>query len=154
MNDTNKIKAKELDHRNASAAIILDFQNNYLLQLRDSIEGIFYPNHWGLFGGALEFNEDPVEGLRREINEELSLTIDKFTFFTDFKYNLSQISKDLVTTRSYFVARIDKFQINEIQLMEGQKFEFFNYENFNKINNKVPYDAFAIYLHANYLINN
>ena len=153
MNETNKTQGKVLDFRNASSAIILDYQNNYLLQLRDSIEGIFYPNHWGLFGGALEFNEDPVDGLIREINEELSITIDKFSFFTDFKYNLSQLGKDTVT-RAYFVAKIDKLQIDEIQLKEGQRFEFFSYENFNKINNKVPYDAFAIWLHANFLINN
>ena len=153
MNETNKTQGKVLDFRNASSAIILDYQNNYLLQLRDSIEGIFYPNHWGLFGGALEFKEDPVDGLIREINEELSITIDKLSFFTDFKYNLSQIGKDTVTI-TYFIAKIDKLQIDKIQLKEGQKFEFFSYENFNKINNKVPYDAFAIWLHAKFLINN
>jgi 8-oxo-dGTP pyrophosphatase MutT (NUDIX family) len=47
----------------------------YGLQLRDNIPGIAYPGMWTLFGGALEPNEDPEGGLRREIMEELGIAL-------------------------------------------------------------------------------
>ena len=37
----------------ACAAIILLEDGRYLLQLRDDIESIWYPGHWGCFGGAV-----------------------------------------------------------------------------------------------------
>ena len=36
----------------ASAAIIILEDGRYLLQLRDDIELIWYPGHWGCFGGG------------------------------------------------------------------------------------------------------
>jgi 8-oxo-dGTP diphosphatase len=47
----------------------------YGLQLRDNIPGIAYPGMWSLFGGALEPDEDPEQGLRREIMEELGIAL-------------------------------------------------------------------------------
>ena len=58
----------------AHAVILVD--GAYVLQLRDNIPGIAYPGMWALFGGALEPDEDPERGLRREIIEELSITLD------------------------------------------------------------------------------
>ena len=37
----------------AVAAIITVEDGRYLMQLRDDIPGIFYPGHWGCFGGAV-----------------------------------------------------------------------------------------------------
>jgi 8-oxo-dGTP diphosphatase len=48
----------------------------YGLQLRDNIPGIAYPGMWSLFGGALELDEDPEQGLRREIMEELGIALE------------------------------------------------------------------------------
>ena len=45
----------------------------YALQLRDNIPGIAYPGMWSLFGGALEPDEEPEPGIRREIMEELGI---------------------------------------------------------------------------------
>ena len=44
----------------------------YLLQLRDETPGIYYPGHWGLFGGQIEPGETPAQGLVRELGEELN----------------------------------------------------------------------------------
>ena len=57
----------------AHAVILVD--GAYVLQLRDNIPGIAYPGMWSLFGGALEPDENPEEGLRREILEELGVTL-------------------------------------------------------------------------------
>ena len=39
------------------------------MQLRDQKPNIFYPGHWGLFGGAIEENEDPTVALKRELRK-------------------------------------------------------------------------------------
>ena len=60
----------------------------FLLQLRDEKPDIFYPGHWGLFGGHLEPGESPEEALLREIQEEISYTIinpQKFSCYADEK---------------------------------------------------------------------
>ena len=58
--------------KNASAAIIINKYDQVLLQLRDDREGIFFPNHWGFFGGGCEDGEDFSESLIRELEEELT----------------------------------------------------------------------------------
>ena len=40
-----------------ASAIIIYFKNKVLLVLRSKNKKIFYPNHYGLFGGAKEKNE-------------------------------------------------------------------------------------------------
>ena len=57
----------------AVAAIVVVDQDRYLMQLRDDIPGIWYPGHWGLFGGAIDTGEDEIAALRRELREELEL---------------------------------------------------------------------------------
>ncbi|MEL6139407.1 MAG: NUDIX domain-containing protein, partial [Cyanobacteria bacterium J06628_6] len=53
------------------AIAILHQGNHFLLQLRDDIPGIFYPGHWGFFGGHIEPGEDADQGVRRELLEEI-----------------------------------------------------------------------------------
>jgi hypothetical protein len=37
----------------AVAALLVHEDGRYIMQLRDQKEGIFYPGHWGCFGGAV-----------------------------------------------------------------------------------------------------
>ena len=55
---------------NVSLALIKK-DNTFVLQLRDFKSWINDPGCWGLFGGHLENKEDPLSGLKRELNEEL-----------------------------------------------------------------------------------
>ena len=55
-------------------ALIADQQGQYLMQLRDNIPTITSPGYWSLFGGALENEETPINGIRRELDEELSFS--------------------------------------------------------------------------------
>ena len=65
----------------AVALAILHQQGRFLLQLRDDIPNILYPGYWGLFGGHLEPGETPIEGLRRELLEEINYTVSDSQLF-------------------------------------------------------------------------
>ena len=73
---TNLKKKSFLYPKNAVAGIII-VNNKFLLQLRDNKNNIFFPNFWGLFGGAINESEKYLDGLNREIQEELNLNISK-----------------------------------------------------------------------------
>ena len=75
-NSETNIKSNFLYPKNAAAAIII-VNNKFLLQLRDNKNNIFFPNFWGLFGGAINKDEKFSDGLNREIQEELDLNISK-----------------------------------------------------------------------------
>ncbi len=59
------------DPRHRVAIAILHQDDQFLLQLRDDIPGIFYPGHWALFGGHIEPGESPDAAIRRELLEEI-----------------------------------------------------------------------------------
>lgn len=42
-----------------------------LMQLRDFKSDIFYPGHWGFFGGSVDDGENPDETAKRELFEEI-----------------------------------------------------------------------------------
>ena len=44
----------------AVAALLQLSDGRYLMQLRNSNPDIFYPEHWGCFGGAVDAGEAPV----------------------------------------------------------------------------------------------
>src|SRR6185369_4456034 len=76
----------------AVAALLQLSDGRYLMQLRDSNPGIFYPDHWGCFGGAVDPGEAPADALLRELKEELAVAVKsadaiRFTEFTfDFDF--------------------------------------------------------------------
>ncbi len=135
--------------KNAVHAIIYDENNNYLFQLRDDKRNIFYPLHWGVFGGGIESNETEQNCLRREINEELSISIEEkeLSYFTKFTFDLSfkKLNKIFV---SYFEYKINKEMIKNIKLNEGIKYKFLQASDFLNMSKLVPLDAFAIWLHS------
>ena len=63
------------------AIAILYQDDKYLMQLRDDIPNISNPGVWGLFGGHLEPGEDPETGLKRELIEEISYSVEQLTKF-------------------------------------------------------------------------
>ena len=69
----NVIKSKPKD----ASAIIIYYKKKVLLNLRSNKKNIFYPNHWGLLGGAKENKENLRETAIREFEEETSVKIVK-----------------------------------------------------------------------------
>lgn len=91
-----------------------------LLQLRDDKVGIRFPGVYSLFGGALENSETPEEGLRRELEEELGITLQNScrllrTYFweEDYERVVKGIRRKLPNVDYYWgfdPARVDRAQ--------------------------------------------
>ena len=131
----------------AVAAIIYNENNEILLHLRDDKEDIWFPNHWGLFGGAIEKGEKIEEALEREVFEEIELQNFNSEFFSEFQFNFIEISPKFFK-RYYYKIFIEKSRTQYLQLHEGQKFSFFSENELNKIL-LTPYDSFVLNVYFN-----
>src|SRR5205807_3462033 len=87
----------------AACAVIVLEDGRYLLQLRDQKPGIFYPGHWGLFGGAIDPGESPEVTLSRELQEELRLANVELTYFTEFEFDFGFCGYGRLIRRCYEV---------------------------------------------------
>ncbi len=59
-------------------------QDAYLLQLRDCVPTITYPDRWSFFGGEIEADESPWQALQRELEEELEWRPDRGRFLYEW----------------------------------------------------------------------
>jgi 8-oxo-dGTP pyrophosphatase MutT (NUDIX family) len=130
----------------AVAAIILVESDGYLMQLRDARDDIWYPDHWGLFGGGVEPGENPLEALARELREELELDMPEAQFFARFDFDLAGLRVPRYF-RSYYVVSISRAVQRRLVLHEGAEMRVFAGEELLQQPRLTPYDAFALYLH-------
>jgi 8-oxo-dGTP pyrophosphatase MutT (NUDIX family) len=128
----------------AVALIVLD-DGRYLLQLRDQKPGIFYPGHWGLFGGAMEPGESPQAAMTRELEEELGLAASGIEHVTDFSFTFGRFG---MITRHFFQISVPSSALNNLILLEGSEMRAFSASEILNLPRVVPYDSFAIWLHA------
>jgi 8-oxo-dGTP pyrophosphatase MutT (NUDIX family) len=119
----------------------------YLLQLRDDVESIWYPGHWGCFGGAVEPGEDPTTALRRELREELGYEISAANFFVQLDFDLSGLNQGR-HYRKYYVVPMALTELRNLQLGEGKALAAFDGDTILGSLNVTPYDAFVLFLHA------
>lgn len=139
---------QSLQPGNAAAAVIVLDNGRYLLQLRDNKKGIFFPGHWGLFGGGVEKGEQPVDALRRELNEELGLELVELRPLTRFEFDLVPMGLTRIY-REFFEVRLPLAAMSSLSLGEGEAFEAFTREEVLTLPRLVPYDSFALWFHAN-----
>jgi len=132
---------------NAAAAIIVVEDGRYLLQLRDNVPGIWYPNHWGLFGGGVEPGEDEIEALRRELREEIGFDFEQghARLFTRFEFDLRPVGKDRYF-RSYYQMQIAASALPHLTLHEGADMRAFSADEALGLRLS-PYDGFALFLY-------
>ncbi len=57
------------------AIIVLNYQGDVLLQLRDNNPNISFANFWTLPGGVVESSETPEQAARRELVEETGMDL-------------------------------------------------------------------------------
>jgi 8-oxo-dGTP pyrophosphatase MutT (NUDIX family) len=135
----------------AVAAVVLTPDGRYLLQLRDRKRGIFFPDHWGLFGGGVETSDSDLKAaMRRELQEEIGVDVadERFSFFTRMTFDFSYCGMP-ETFRMYYQVRLTEAEMQSVVLGEGSAFGAFTLmEALNDLR-LVPYDEMALWMHAN-----
>jgi 8-oxo-dGTP diphosphatase len=107
------------------AAIILqNYNEDFLLALRDNKPGIPFPNHWDLIGGHVEDGETPEEALLREVKEELNIDLEDYKFYKKYEC----LSGDAYENIKYIYTGKINLPIEEITLLEGERAQFFTTE--------------------------
>lgn len=133
-----------LEH--AVAALIVVDGRGYLLQRRDNLPHIFFPDHWGLFGGAMDPGETPEEAIRRELREELTLEVGDMSRFGDISFDVAQVGRGSIA-RIYFEIHLTQAQVAGLALREGAAMAVFPPEQALTMSRLKPYDGFALWLH-------
>lgn len=128
------------------AAILLDPAGRYLLQLRDDIPGIWFPGHWGFFGGAIEPGEDAVAATLRELAEEIGIALapSRLSAFLRLDFDLEGIGR---RERHFFTATLTVEELPGLVLGEGAEMRWFGGAEALATLPVTSYDAVALFLH-------
>lgn len=107
-----------------SVHAILLMRGGYALQLRDNKPDIAGPGLWGLFGGTLKAGEDPAQGLVRELQEELSITVSNRRLF----WRVDGIFEFAPTPKRWWFFEVDASEEWDAhRLNEGQAVRVFQF---------------------------
>lgn len=135
----------------SAAAAIVVVGDRYLLQQRDNKRGIFFPAQWCCFGGAIEPGESPEQGLIRELDEELGMTLspDAIKYFTRLDYDLDFAGLGKLW-RYYYEIGIAPEGVAKLRLGEGSAMQLFTSAEILTASVQItPYDAFVLWFHIN-----
>jgi 8-oxo-dGTP pyrophosphatase MutT (NUDIX family) len=136
----------------ASVALIVLDDSRYLMQLRDQKPGIFFPGHWGCFGGGMDAGETPEAALRRELQEELGFNLQSMTYFTRFAFDFSCWGSRLLD-RHYYEVKIAASAVEAMTLGEGSAMRAFDGRELLANEKVTPYDSVAIWMHLTKLVH-
>ena len=140
LTDTNPLHGED-----AVAAIITVEDGRYLMQLRDDIPRIFYPGHWGCFGGAVAPGENGMDALRRELAEELEMPARDAREFFSFDFDLNKLGQKRCY-RTYYEIETTAAEVSGLVLHEGADLRLFAPDELFDAR-LTPYDSFALWLH-------
>ena len=130
----------------AVAAILVLEDGRYVMQLRDDKPDIWYPSHWGCFGGAVDAGETPEQALARELQEEIEFAPRDAEYFTRFDFDMSRLGLKTYY-RIYYLVRISQREFEKLKIHEGREVKAFPGEDLLRGERVTPYDAFALRLH-------
>ena len=99
--------------------IIENNKNEVLLQLRDN-NAKYYKHCWVFLGGKKEKKESEIEGIIREIKEEIGIKITNPRLVKCYKIRETELYL-------FYIKR--NININKIKLTEGEKIKFFKPQN-------------------------
>jgi 8-oxo-dGTP pyrophosphatase MutT (NUDIX family) len=109
---------------------ILRLADKYILQLRDDKPGIAARGLWSLFGGRIGVGEKPMEAIKRELFEELTIRIEDFELLWYMEYD-DDFVKGAVRTW-FFVSDVEKIW-NTHLLKEGKDVGIFSFQELERL---------------------
>jgi 8-oxo-dGTP pyrophosphatase MutT (NUDIX family) len=118
------VDAERLPSGAAVAALIIVETDGYLMQLRDSRPDIWYPSHWGLFGGSVNPDENSEQALARELREELELEVREPQLFARSDVELTGLEPKRYF-RLYYLVPITRAVCRSLVLHEGAEMRVF-----------------------------
>jgi len=131
-------------------AVVTDGGGRYLMQLRDDITTIPFPDHWCLFGGEVDPGEIAEQAMRRELDEELAFRPVRLERITWFDYAVPQ--HGILRRRvSVFATTIDADQVAGLRLNEGAEMRFMTADELVREPRVVPWDLCSVLMHARVL---
>lgn len=86
-----------------------------------------HPLKWEFPGGKIKVNENPIDALKREIKEELSVDVKKYKFLLDYEYDYQDIKK----IHLYFY-KIDEY-IGKVRNIEHNQLLWIQYNDLEKL---------------------
>lgn len=97
-----------------SAHILIINENNEVLIVRRSMDDVWEPNKFAIPGGGIEPGESLIQGIQRETQEEVALTLDpkKILYLADLSKRLNHC----FFATNYFNG--------EVKLRDGEHTEF------------------------------
>ncbi len=139
----------------AAAIILWTAGGEYLMQLRDDIPGIFYPGHYGLFGGAAHDDETILACAVRELYEEIGIKFqeNQLREFCTLNLDFRPFGYGSVE-RFFFEIQVEPEISADIGLGEGQRAEFLPGERLLAQERVTPYDSFVLWQHWNVRLMN
>jgi 8-oxo-dGTP pyrophosphatase MutT (NUDIX family) len=140
LTDSSPIRGED-----AVAAIITVEDGRYLMQLRDDVPRIFYPGHWGCFGGAVGPGESGLDALRRELAEELEMQAVPAAQFVTLDFDLSRLGQKQCY-RTYYEIKVTETEVSRFVLHEGAEMRLVAPAELFELR-LTPYDSFALWLH-------
>ena len=134
----------------AVAALILDEAGRYLLQHRDPLPQIWFPDHWGCFGGAVEPGESDEAAIRRELFEELTLDPTSYEprYFTRLDFDFAFAGHRRLR-RVFYEVQVSEDLLSTVKLQEGRAMGRFTGREALDLKRLAPYDNWAIWMHVN-----
>jgi len=96
-----------------AAMVLLVNKDGYVLMQHRTYDAPSYPGTWAFFGGALEGDEEPELGAKRELLEELSYVLDNPKVELTVEYD----NDKGYGTKYYFIVPYDEKQ--KFELKEG-----------------------------------
>ncbi|KNB50498.1 NUDIX domain-containing protein [Streptomyces caatingaensis] len=106
---------------NGTAALVINSAGEYLLHLRDNIEGICDPGTWSLLGGGREGAETAEAAIARELKEEAGLVLPELRRYTVVSAHVPADASDQITV---FLGRWDG-DAQALPLTEGIMLHWF-----------------------------
>ena len=107
---------------------LINSKRELLLYLRDDKPDIPYPGYWDFIGGMVEERESDIKALKREIKEEIGISIKNIEKIYELRCKIDSQEITMPLFREY----ID-VSINKIKLKEGQKIRYFELEKLHNL---------------------